>query len=53
MPFEYYAPCLDYRITLRDTYIDQLLSRIYSDLLGLSIRRLTLGRYLLLDRKRK
>ena len=53
MLFEYYALYSDYRITLRDAYIDRLLSRRYNDLLYLSVKRLTIRRYFLLDRKRK
>jgi len=53
MPFEYYAPYSGHRITLRGAYIDQLLFRTYNDLLYLSVKRLTIERYLLLDRRRK
>ena len=53
MPFEYYALYSGHRITLRGVYINQLLFRTYNDLLSLGVRRLTIKRYLLLDRKRK
>ena len=53
MPFEHYAPYSGHRITPRGAYIDQLLFRTYNDLLYLNVKRLTIKRYLLLDRRRK